>query len=485
MRYWLSIVVVFATWTHGGESDSSSAPVPPAGARIVRQQAGWPVVFELNVGESFAMPTKAGPREVKLLAFEEVLQPDHWIKENQSHKIIAGAKVSVEINGEPLLLTLRPYQWPVEAQGVRIFVETTRNWASTPQLHPCPDVRKDVRFSAVEEGQGWGPADLRFHILNYRFRASSYQNTWCSLVPYNKFYYHRGEDLGAIPGKLDVCSMFDGVVTQSPLPEGDRKSNSVTIKNVSGSELRYAHMDLENIVPRVDLKAEIVAGEFLGKTGMTWNGQKVQHADPHLHLQLDYKQTTFALWPTLVEAYFRMYPDAVVAVAGGYHFAEVGEETVIDGSNSVARRGRRIVAYQWRLHDGKIVDAAVARVKCAKRGLFSEELIVKLDDGSEEKDFLQLRVYDPKQATPIARGWMHYSPTRGIQPETEITFWNRFADMKNVQLDLGDGTRKPFSGQVTHKYKEPGLYTVTATGEGPYDEPATVRLRVVVEKLLQ
>jgi murein DD-endopeptidase MepM/ murein hydrolase activator NlpD len=457
-------------------------PEAPAGPRIVRQQDGWPLVFELNVGETMDVPTPSGARAVKLLAFEEFTQPDHWIKENASRKIIAGAKVSISVDNEPAVLTLRPYQWPLEFKGLRLFVETTRNWASTTQLTPCPDVRKDIRFSAVAAGQPWGPTELKFPINNFRFRASSYQNTWCSLVPYNKFYYHRGEDLGAIPGRLDVVSMLPGEVTKSPLPEGDTKSNSVSIKHSSGAEFRYAHMDIENINPKMDLKAAVEAGDVLGKTGMTWNGQKTQTADPHLHVQLDYRETTLALWPFMIEAYFRSYPDGAVAIAGGYQFAEVGQDIVLDGSRSIARSERKIVSYQWRMHDGKISDEPYARLKCDKRGLFSEELIIKLDDGSEERDYLQVRVYDPKQPTPIARGWMHYAPTRGIRPETDILFWNRFTDFKNAQIDFGDGTRRAFSSQIVHKYKEPGLYTITATGTGPYDEPATVRLRLIVEK---
>jgi len=127
------------------------------------------------------------------------------------------------------------------------------------------------------------------------------------------------------------------------------------------------------------------------------------------------------------------------------------------------------------------VDAPTVRLKCAHGGLYSEELVVKLDDGSEERDYLQVRVYDSKQPLPIARGWIHYTPTRGIKPGTEVLFWNRLSNMKEAQIDFGDGTHEAFSEQVTHAYKTTGLFTVTASGKGPNNEPATVRLRVVVE----
>jgi hypothetical protein len=35
-------------------------------------------------------------------------------------------------------------------------------------------------------------------------------------VPYNKLYYHRGEDYGAIPDRLDVVAPFEGTVIATP-----------------------------------------------------------------------------------------------------------------------------------------------------------------------------------------------------------------------------------------------------------------------------
>jgi len=108
-------------------------------------------------------------------------------------------------------------------------------------------VRKQVRFSAVAEGESWGPDTFQFPIKEYHWRSASYNNTWSSLVPYNKLYYHRGEDYGAIPDKLDIQAPITGTVIQSPLPNGDGKSNALIIQNRQGFTVRIAHMNTETI----------------------------------------------------------------------------------------------------------------------------------------------------------------------------------------------------------------------------------------------
>src|SRR3546814_16843238 len=93
------------------------------------------------------------------------------------------------------------------------------------------DVEKDVRLSICLEGESWGPESLKFPILDYRWRASAYNNTWSSLVPYNKLYYHRGEDYGAIPDKLDIIAPLDGEIMDTPLPDGDIASHALFLRS--------------------------------------------------------------------------------------------------------------------------------------------------------------------------------------------------------------------------------------------------------------
>jgi murein DD-endopeptidase MepM/ murein hydrolase activator NlpD len=457
-----------------------------AAGRVVRDQPGWPVVFELDRGESLDVLGQT----ITLVSFEEHTQPDHWIRDNLSRKTIASADVVVDVRGpgadqQPrrITLKLRPYEMPVTVGGIRLYVETTKNWGTTAQLQPMADVQRDVRLSARPAGEPWGPAELVFPIRGYRWRSSTYQNTWTSLVPYNLLYYHRGEDLGAIPDKLDVAAIFAGTVTMSPLPNGDGKSNGFIVRHASGVETRYGHMNLESLRPESIVGSAVKAGQVVGKTGMTWAGRRSQTHDPHLHVGLTYNDTPLATYPFLIEAYFRSYPDALLPVAGNYHFALPNEPVRLDGSRSLARPGRTVVAHEWRLSDGRRIDNAIAEIRYDRPGLYSEELIVRGDDGSEDHDFAQVRVFPPEPGAPIARGWVHATPMRGLQPGKPVTFWNRLMGATApVSIDFGDATsEQTITSELSHTFAKPGTYTITFRSKGPADEPATVRLRVVIE----
>ena len=154
-----------------------------------------------------------------------------------------------------------------------------------------------------------------------------------------------------------------------------------------------SHMNIETIVPHHTNGAAVSAGGLLGRTGMTWAGRKSQHHDPHLHWAVSVDGKPLASYPFAVEAYLRDYADPLLAVAGGYHYATPGETVELDASRSVARPGRRIVRYQRRLHDGREVAGPRATVNAGQPGLFSEELRLLADNGSEDRDYLKAGLY--------------------------------------------------------------------------------------------
>ncbi len=88
-----------------------------------------------------------------------------------------------------------PFQMPASAEGLRIYVENTRQWAQQAEFEAIENFTKDARFSVCAANESWGPTTLRFPIEHYRLRSAPYNNTWSSLVPYNQLYYHRGEEL--------------------------------------------------------------------------------------------------------------------------------------------------------------------------------------------------------------------------------------------------------------------------------------------------
>jgi hypothetical protein len=329
----------------------------------------------------------------------------------------------------------------------------------------------------------WGPSALRFPIRQYRWQANTYRNTWCALVPYNQLYYHRGEDFGAIPDELEVLASLRGTVVASPLPVGDGDSNKLEIRNASGLDITYYHMNLETISPTLTNGAVAAAGQVLGRSGMTWAGRRSQDRDPHLHWGVSRQGQQLGSYPFLLEAYLRDYADSVLAMAGGYYFAMPGDLIQLDASRTVARPGRRIVRYRWLLHDGREFEGERPTVRAVEPGLYSEELRVWADDGSEDRDYAQLRVWDAARGGRIGAGWFYHSPVRGARAGRPIRFWHRlWGTTAPVTIDFGDGTPVTAAERDSdHVYAIPGLFTAKLQSRGPMDEPLEIRMRVVIE----
>lgn len=142
-----------------------------------------------------------------------------------------------------------------------------------------------------------------------------------------------------------------------------------------------------------------------------------------------------------MEAYLRDYADPVSAIAGGYAFGLPGETIHLDGLRSLARKGERISSHTWLLHDGRRVDAAEFDVQYDRPGLYCEELIVRTDRGDEDRDYLQVRIYNPERPRPIVYGWFYHWPIRDISPHTRVEFYYCLINSKgDTSIDFGDGS---------------------------------------------
>ncbi len=458
----------------------------PQSPRTVLDIPEWPTVFELNAGDTYHLCRQVDGRTVErcvqLIGIQEFWEPDFFTGVGES-RTLRLAEVTVEVSGVRAKLLSRPYQMPVNVNGLRIYVEATRRWAHDADLERLAEMDADVRLSGLAEGETWGPSDFVFPVQNYRWRCNSYFNTWNALVPYNKLYYHRGEDFGAIPDCLPVVSALSGRVVQSPLPVGDGESNGVVIETAAGIRVEYYHMNTESIAESAVAGAQVDAGDLLGKTGMTWAGRRSQTHDPHLHFGLRVRETAISAFPAVVESYFRAYPDNLMAIAGGYHFAEPGQSVLLDGSRSQARPGEEIASYEWRLHDGTGTRDATVQVPFTVPGLYSEELIVRTKNGAEARDYAQVRVYDQKRGRNMVTGWVYHHPIRGSKPGQPVTFWNRLSGTRsNVRVDFGDGTpAETIKESTTHSFGHPGIFTVSFTASGPDEEIASAKMCVVVE----
>jgi hypothetical protein len=456
--------------------------------RIIMDIPNHPLVFELDVGETYTINRIMGDVDksatIKIVDYKFHYENNLWFRDTIPQKNIYQADVSVKINGKAYTLTKRGYQFPQVMEGFRWYVETIRGWETSSQVDAFKDLEKDIRLSVCLENESWGPEDFAYPIKDYRWRASSYMNTWSAMVPYNLFYYHRGDDMGVIPDKLDVVALCKGSITDSPYPDGDGASNGLHGVGKDRFGFRYAHMNTETFLPTSAEGQEVRAGQILGKTGETWNGYRSQHADPHLHVSLDFKGTRISTYPYLMEAYFRDYSDKVLAVAGGFRFGIIGDTIVLDGARSLAANGEEISEKIWLTHEGDTIRNTTCKLVFKETGLFSEQLVVKTAGGSIDRDFLQVRIYDPeKDGRDIVRGFVHYWPVRNIYPGDSILFWNRISgNYKPVQIDFGDGSPSEIiDDEIRHVYNSPGKYVVTFTSSGKDDEPATVQLEVVVE----
>jgi hypothetical protein len=455
---------------------------------IIMNIPGYPFVFELNKGDSILISRtfkdKNITRYIKLKDFRLFREYNSWFPDSLGKSDYYKAEVDLLISGRAYTLNMQPYQMPVSVGGLRIYVEALKIVDEIPNLDPVDKMERDVRLSVSMEGEPWGiPTELEFPVNEYRWRSASYNNTWGALVPFNLLYYHRGEDYGAIPDKLDVSSWIDGEIIKSPLDGNSNGSNSIIIRSKNGLVFDYSHCNTEYIDKELLTGRTLKKGQHIARTGMTWDGRKSQHSDPHLHTGLGYKGYQVSLFPYAVEAYFRKYDDKVLTVAGGYRFAKTGDTVYLDGTRSICRDGEKIESYKWKLHNGQTVNQPKTKLVYKAPGYYSEELTVKTASGSTDRDFLQVRVYDQNSTRNVAYGWAYYYPLRNIRPGQEILFWNRLINTTaDVRIDFGDGSSiQTIREEIKHSFSKSGRYTVELTSQGVGNEPVSVKLEVVVD----
>ncbi len=438
-----------------------------------------PQVCELNQGETCQVWDAAAlPRKIKLLSVKERTEPYFEAAGSRVVDAVAGAALEIEIDGRPFALEAGPYTMPQELGGLRILVSGLRGAAGG--IVPDP-LEKDVRLEIQDASLPfYARKRLVFPVADERWAASSYRNTFLGLAPGQpRIYYHRGEDFGHVPDRDDVVTMTDGSVATIPGPHGDGASNSVVIRDLKGVAIRYAHMNALHLRRGLQPGDEVRCGERLGKTGNTWQG--LPSEDPHLHIEAKLHGTFLNSFPLVVEAYRRVHPDEILAVAGGVRYLYAGEEIELDGSRTLPPRGRKIVTWEWLFTDGARASGAHVRRRYSRPGVYSEALHVIDDKGAEAWGFLQVNVLPrrPQHQPPYAL--INYYPVRGIRPGTPVRVESAVRGMKDVQVDFGDGTAVPWKDRLTHRYQRPGTYLVTLSGEDAGAGPGIFRTAVVVE----
>jgi len=435
-----------------------------------------PASIELTRGISVLLRTSEDAfRTVKLIALEERTEPYFESATGSIAQAVVEARALLEIDGKRHWLSGGPFHLPVTLEGLPLLIACTRNWAGG--ISPDP-LKADVRLEI-----GDAPREALFPVKNYRWRVMNYQHTFLALaVNQARLYYHRGEDFGMIPDLEEALSVTDGEVTVVPGPKGDGRSNGFVVAGSDGLQYRYAHMNAPNIEPALKPGSAVSRGQKLGLTGNTWNGGPV--GDPHLHLDLttsgdgrNYRHS----FPMIAAAYVSAYPNELRPVAGGWRHVYAGQEIALDGSKSLPAADGRIVSHEWTFSDGRKASGARQVMKYTAPGTYTEMLTVRDDKGRQASDFVEIFVLSAEQRQPPPYAWINYYPIRGIRPGDEVKFLTRFAHMKEVTIDFGDGHVQPYSLNTVHRYAKPGVFNVTVRGQNSGSGPGVFHVRVFID----
>ncbi|NGM63480.1 peptidoglycan DD-metalloendopeptidase family protein [Sphingobacterium sp. SGG-5] len=443
----------------------------------------WPVYIHLNTGETQDVLVAGKTYQIKLHKVSYTREPNNRKPASIGAQTFKEAQVVLSVNGATVTLLQRPYEMPVVFKGLRLYVENTREWVKKAgKFQAIEYFPKEAKIAICQEGKPWGPEDMHFPLLKYRWRSSMYNNTWGSLVPGRSVYYHHGEDYGLMYDKFDIQAPLGGVVTTSPFPNGDGQSNGLIVACADDFSYRISHMNTGSIKAIAAKGLTVRGGQVLAQSGRTFQGAE-KMGNPHLHMNFIYKGEAVSTYPFIVEAYLRDYPDNVLAVAGGYVTMMAGEEVELDAIRTVVRDGYKIAEYAWELPDGKIIKKAKTKVRFDKPGNYTVALHVKTDKGDEDRDFLKVYVFNPQKENNDYLGVFYHFPVRDIKAGDEVNIWRTSGFKIPVTIDFGDDSA-PVRAKVKtpHTYKKPGIYTVTFTSVTPSERPTTEKIKIVVEK---
>lgn len=446
----------------------------------VAQTNVLPQIVELNAGESAVVEVAGGKKTLKLLTVKEHTEPYYQSKTKSVVDAVVAVEMSIDVDGVTKTVMGGPFRMPVDVNGLAVLLSNSKGLNNGIVVSL---LSKDVRLEVAANPEVWATqSDLAYPIRNYRWHAMNYQHTYLGIaVNQALLYYHRGEDMGMIPDRDLAVAMTGGEITQVPGPSGDGKSNSVVLKNDTGFLFRYAHMNAPHIFTSVQPGGRVSAGTPLGLTGNTWTGRPVR--DPHLHVELqDNASGVFRnSFPIFVAAYRASYPGELLPVAGGWRHLYANESVVLDGSRSLAGKGRSVRSFEWQFTDGAKAKGAHVTRRYANPGTYSEQLKVTDDTGKSDIDFVEVFVLSRDQTNPPPFAWINYFPIRNILPGTEIEFLTRFSNMKSVAIDFGDGRKEPWAEHMTHRYEKSGVYIVTVRGADAGSGPGTFHVRVIVD----
>lgn len=492
--YMTSVTLPFAVLS--AEAAQRSVPVLDSPFRAV----------DLSVGEAASVKLADGSSaEVKLLDLRET--------RDLLRNAVRKAEVTVEVNGQKLVLTSACYHLPDTVGGVQVDCPITRGLvqrASNPWA-----LDKDVRLRLWPAGAPWiQPGTFRYPLRQRWFASDTQMANEPVFVNGDEapgktnVYYHWGLDAGGAEGLTEVIAATDGVVVSSgearlmseKLPElVTPRYDVVYLRDGRGWYYRYSHLHTidETMRPGTHVHMGQRIG-LLGKEGGS-GGWSHLHFDV-VAMQPSGRHGMVEAYAFYWQAYHSERQTKLQAVARPHQFVAVGETVALDGTQSWSALGPSgIRAFEWTFTDGtKSTNATVER-RYERPGTYNEILRVTDAAGRSDYDFAVVQVMNPAQPRQLQPA-IHasYWPTEDLKPGDEVTFKVRTFQIRPTEgrerWNFGDGSppvevqsdgnartlAKDGYAITTHRYARPGRYLVSVQRTNDRGETATGRLQVLV-----
>jgi len=438
-------------------------------------------IVGLNVNETYTFKLTSGAeRVIRLVSVQE--------HRDSVVNLMRRAEVRLEIDGQPLDLVCEPYTMPTETASLRVLVDATAGRKNIP---------KQVQLSL------WDASDTIVDTKRFGFPLHNYRLLSHGTQAYGepvhlgagdddptgqRFYHDYGFDTGGFEGREEVVSATEGKIVMFWPSREDLCS--VVVQDDNGFLWEYAH--LNSVAPEIALNTHVIQGQKIGILGKTGPSGNFSHLHLGSYLSRNDVDTgnmnrRLNLYPWLVAAYQAQHPKGLFAVARPHHTVLTGEKVVLDGVHSLAWGGSKIVKWRWILPGGRTVKQVRAETEFDRPGAYLATLWVKDDQGREDVDFCQIKVFsraNPEKGMPHI--YLSYTPTEDVRPGQPVRFrgWFQGKGEGPIKVDFGDGTRltdyQEYS-EVQHSFKTPGIHIVTAQGEAG-GRPITQKVKVVVTR---
>lgn len=438
-------------------------------------------------------------------------------------KAVRHSEVTVEIDGNEVVLGSGMYNLPRNVGGVQIDCPVTSAWIHNRNgevFNPWA-LKKAARIRIWPANSSWIDKGSFLYPVEARWFSSDTQmtNDPCYVdrsdlkgdndTTGSNIYYHYGLDTGGCEGETVIRSAVDGLVLSSAgeTMEDYRKNTPVAprydviyILDSRGWIYRHSHFD--SINPEIKPGIRVKKGQELGLLGK--EGGSGGWA--HFHFDINRKQPSGEYgsedgYAFYWQSYFEENPTLVKAVARPHRLTIPGREILLDGSKSVAFPGSDPpLEYEWILSDGTKSSGMVVITDYEEPGYYSEILRITDQSGNTDYDFCPVYVVDPEKPRADQPHTIHaaFHPTRRISPGEPVLFkvrsfgidpldgqeiWN-FGDGSppvRVRSDGNSDVHNPDGyANTTHSYGEPGCYLVSVSRTSRSGFTATTRLKVAV-----